>query len=87
MQIECDGQSATLTVSDDGPGVAVENLQRIFEKFQRGSSVHAGGLGLGLFVVQQIVQSHGGKVTVENLKPKGVKFSVVLPLNSAEAHP
>ena len=86
VNIRQEGTTAVLEVSDQGPGIEPTSLQRIFEKFHRAlDTTHAGGLGLGLFVVRQIVQSHGGTVSAENLTPKGARFRVDLPLAGVEA--
>jgi signal transduction histidine kinase len=72
---------ALLLVRDRGIGIAPEDQQRIFERFERAvSSRHFGGLGLGLWIVRQIVDAHGGAITVESRPGKGAEFAVRLPL-------
>jgi signal transduction histidine kinase len=71
---------ARLTVKDGGPGISPERLPYIFDRFERAvenSSVQ--GLGLGLYIVKQIVQAHGGSVNVESTEGKGTTFVVSLP--------
>ena len=71
---------ATLKVQDHGIGVAEEERARIFERFARAVSArNYGGLGLGLYVVQQIVSAHGGAVKVESTPGVGATFVVELP--------
>jgi PAS domain S-box-containing protein len=70
-----------LHVSDRGPGVPEQDLQRIFGRFERASSLrNYGGLGLGLYVARQIIEAHGGSVSARNLTSGGASFSVRLPL-------
>ena len=75
--------TAKLSVQDFGIGISKENQIRIFEQFERAvSSKSFGGLGLGLYIVKQIVEGHGGSITVESEPGKGSKFVVELPLKS-----
>lgn len=69
-----------LQIKDEGPGVAEEEKKRIFEKFIRGKKERkGGGFGLGLSFVKKVVDSHGGKIWVEDSAPKGAVFSIALP--------
>jgi signal transduction histidine kinase len=69
-----------LTLSDDGPGIAAEDLPHIFERFYRADAVRGtGGSGLGLAIVREIVLRHGGVVRAERLQPRGMAFVVELP--------
>jgi signal transduction histidine kinase len=71
---------ARLTVQDWGIGIAPENLQRIWGKFERAvSERHYGGLGLGLYISRQIVEALGGTVKVESALGQGATFIVELP--------
>ncbi len=70
---------AEVTVSDDGPGISTEDLDRVFERFYRGSQVRTGGSGIGLAVVAALVQAHGGEVTAVNNPSGGVCLRVRLP--------
>ncbi len=75
-----EGQNAVLTVSDRGPGIPRSEWPRIFERFERAASMrHYGGLGLGLYVSRQIVEAHGGTISVEAVEPHGARFIVTLP--------
>jgi PAS domain S-box-containing protein len=70
-----------MDVVDGGPGVLTEQLPHIFERFERAASKrHYGGLGLGLYLVRQIVESHGGSVAAHNEPQGGARFTVRLPL-------
>jgi two-component system phosphate regulon sensor histidine kinase PhoR len=71
-----------VTVSDDGPGIAREHLQRLTERFYRvnaASSRTKGGTGLGLAIVKHILNRHGGKLEVASNPGKGSAFTVWLP--------
>lgn len=75
-----DGQ-ARVEVLDQGIGVSAENQKRIFQQFERVSAKHAiAGLGLGLFISEQIVTAHAGTITVESEEGAGALFRVSLPL-------
>jgi signal transduction histidine kinase len=82
--VERSGDLARLSVSDRGPGIAAEDQQRIFNQFERVSKDRArgGGLGLGLYISEQIVKAHGGVIAVNSTLGSGTTFVVELPLNS-----
>ncbi len=70
-----------LELRDHGPGVAVGDEERIFEKFFRSQRGQAGGgVGLGLAIARGIARAHGGTITARNLEPRGAAFRVTLPL-------
>jgi len=68
-----------LIVSDDGPGIAPELRERVFERFVRGSGDRGGSFGLGLSIVRAVAESHGGTVELESANGRGTKFVVTLP--------
>lgn len=72
---------AVLRVRDDGPGIAAEHHQRIFDRFERlpADGRSRRGVGLGLWVVRRIVELHGGEVSVRSVPGAGAEFSVTLP--------
>ena len=75
------GSEAELRVADRGLGIAPEDQARIFERFERAvSSRQYAGFGLGLWIVQQLVDALGGKITVESGAGAGSAFVVRLPL-------
>ncbi|PMY44814.1 MULTISPECIES: hybrid sensor histidine kinase/response regulator [Pseudomonas] len=75
-----DGQ-ARVEVRDHGIGISEENQARIFQQFERVSINHAvAGLGLGLFISEQIVTAHGGTIEVDSRIGEGALFRVCLPL-------
>ncbi len=75
------GRTATLVVSDQGPGLAEGEEERIFEKLVRGRRPGSeSGAGLGLAICKAIVEAHGGRITAANRNQGGAQFRVVLPL-------
>ncbi|HYH94343.1 PAS domain-containing sensor histidine kinase, partial [Hyalangium sp.] len=81
VSIGQEGETVVLEVRDRGPGVPEAALARIFERFERAAEVrHFGGMGLGLYVVREIVQAHGGGVSARNLPEGGACFTIRLPL-------
>jgi signal transduction histidine kinase len=72
--------AALLRVADAGPGIAPEDQQRIFERFERAS--HMGGTGVGLWLVRELVGAHGGRVLLESAPGRGASFTITLPLTS-----
>ena len=72
-------------ISDTGPGIPVEDQQRLFERFFRGKTGRASsspGTGLGLSIAREIIYRHGGRIEVQQrrLPGKGTTFSVWLPV-------
>ena len=74
-----EGDYASVTVEDRGPGIAPEHLASIFEPFFT-TKGDAGGTGLGLPVAQGIVTEHGGWIRVESAPGTGARFSILLPV-------
>jgi PAS domain S-box-containing protein len=81
VSVEAHVGFATVVVRDHGPGVTAEDRDRIFGPYERAvSSRHYGGLGLGLYIAQQNVTSHGGTLRVTSELRDGAEFVVELPL-------
>lgn len=79
-----DAAMISVTVADNGTGVAPEQLSHLFERFYRidkGRSRAAGGTGLGLSIVKNAVVFHGGTITVANRKEGGLIFGIKLSKN------
>jgi two-component system OmpR family sensor kinase len=75
------GDRAVLTVSDRGPGVAPEELAKVFEPFYRAAgTADASGFGLGLAIAQRAVEAHGGAIRAANLGGGGLRVEIELPL-------
>jgi len=75
------GEDAEIRIADNGPGIADAVRERLFEPFV--SHGKENGTGMGLTVVQKILQDHGGDVTVERTSTSGTTFRVHIPLNPA----
>ncbi|WP_030243068.1 sensor histidine kinase [Streptomyces sp. NRRL S-350] len=81
LQLERVGGQVELSVTDDGPGIAPELLDRVFERFVRGDRARSratGSTGLGLAIVRAVVQAHGGRVDAAS-RPGRTVFTVRLP--------
>jgi PAS domain S-box-containing protein len=75
------GHEAVVTVADTGPGIAAEELPRLFEKYhQVQRSDYRAGYGLGLFIVKSLVEAQGGRIEVETALGAGTRFLVFLPV-------
>jgi signal transduction histidine kinase len=81
VTISARGGVAEASVSDRGPGVPADYRERIFEPFFRlpGHAEKAGGVGLGLALVRQIAERHGGQVRCEAREGGGSRFTLTLP--------
>lgn len=78
---QSDGERVRIFVQDEGPGVPIEEQERIFERYARGSSAQNGsaGLGLGLHIVKTLVELHGGAVGIDSKPGHGARFWFSLP--------
>lgn len=78
------GSRVRLVVQDEGPGVPERDQERVFERFERAvPDQGAGGLGLGLWIVRQIVEAHGGHIELKSRPGAGARFSLDLPRSPA----
>jgi signal transduction histidine kinase len=83
--ITADNTQAMIAIRDEGIGIPAKELPNLFERFYRASNASASdisGVGIGLYVVQDIVKLHGGIVTVASEEGQGSTFTVCLPLAS-----
>ena len=71
------GESVELTVSDSGPGIELDLLERLFDRFAQSSST-GGGAGLGLAIVKGVAEAHGGEVAVRSVPGQGARFTIRL---------
>ena len=87
LRAERRGEDFVLTVADTGMGISAKNLPHVFDRFWQadGSSKRKyQGVGIGLALVKELVEIHGGNVSVESLEGKGTTFTVTLPYQAAE---
>lgn len=86
IEYDGDGQTASFTVRDQGPGIPAADLPRIFERFYRADKSRdrkSGGTGLGLAIVRHIALSHGGDVEAESWAGEGSAFRIRIPRDPA----
>ena len=78
-----DGE-VTISIADRGPGIAQDELERVFQKFYRGRRGSAGveGTGMGLAIAKGIIEAHGGRIRAENRVDGGAAISFTLPLHT-----
>lgn len=75
-------RQVAIAVADQGPGIDPAEGERVFEKYYRSGRLpdHVPGLGLGLYIVRQIVELHGGQVTLKSTPGTGSTFAILLPV-------
>ena len=85
LKLVARGNGALLEVRDHGAGFSAVELNRLFERFQRGGSLqHSGGIGLGLYIAREIVAAHGGTIAAQNADGGGALMRVWLPFAVAD---
>jgi signal transduction histidine kinase/DNA-binding response OmpR family regulator/sugar lactone lactonase YvrE len=84
---DTDGQYASISVSDNGPGIAEDDLEKIFERFYQSSTSHKlQGSGIGLYYARALCNLHHGYIKAWNLEGGGAEFCLILPV-SASSYP
>ncbi len=79
IKIDCDEKDTRLTVSDSGPGIPADEHARVMERFYRSSTAQAPGSGLGMSIVQRIVEGHGATLTLGKSALGGLAVSIDFP--------
>jgi len=83
VRVQAKGGRAHLSVQDDGPGIAPENHERVFEKFSQvdaSTTREFGGTGLGLTISKELAQLLGGTIELQSDVGQGAAFTLVIPL-------
>lgn len=82
VEVDVNKQHALISVRDNGMGIKPEDQKRVFERFERViSDNEVSGIGLGLYISNNIVRAHGGEILIKSEINKGSEFTVVLPLS------
>lgn len=84
VRLERDGDRATVSVSDQGPGLSSDLQDRVFDKFVRGRDTGVSGTGLGLYISRQILEAHDGDLSVATGEAGGATFVFTLPVAAVE---
>lgn len=79
LRAETEGDRAILVVADQGRGIALEDQQRVFEKFERLGRADAAGTGLGLYISRRLARAMGGDITIDSAPGQGARFTLSLP--------
>ena len=77
-----DNTTASITIDDEGPGIPDQSMSRVFEPFFRVDPARrkfGAGAGLGLAIAKEIVERHGGKLTLQNRSPRGLRQKIIFP--------
>jgi len=85
LSVRQTGHGAEVAITDSGPGIAEDALERIFEKFVRGRGDSVSGTGLGLYICRQIVNAHNGRIWAEQAPGRGATFRISLPVGAEPA--
>jgi signal transduction histidine kinase len=89
VSVQADHGGVAVIIDDDGPGIAQDDMARVFDPFVRletSRSRETGGTGLGLSIAQSIVQAQGGSIRLENRPDGGLRATVTLPMDAATAN-
>jgi two-component system, OmpR family, sensor kinase len=85
IHLRSDGQAARLDVQDRGIGMAVDQQERVFGRFEQVMTHHRGsGFGIGLWVANRLVQAIGGRITISSRLGEGSTFTVIFPLTLSQ---
>ncbi len=80
VRVRDEQEWAVIEVEDAGTGIAAEDQERIFQRFERASAGHKrASLGLGLYIVRSLVEAHGGSIALRSQAGRGSTFSVMIP--------
>ena len=80
---QCYADILQLVIADDGNGFPENEIKNVFEKFYRLKGAQTGGTGLGLSIVKGYAEAMGGTVQLENVHPRGAKFTIEIPAKTS----
>jgi signal transduction histidine kinase len=83
VRVHASGGQALFAVSDTGPGVAPEDMPRLFDRYWQAPKKRSEGSGLGLYIAKGIVEAYGGRIWAERAGEGGAAFNFTLPLAEA----
>jgi two-component system sensor histidine kinase KdpD len=83
IEVYNQSDNCIIIISDNGRGFPPDEINHVFDKFYRLSDTRTGGSGLGLSIVKGFIESQGGGVTLENLKPHGARFTLQIPAETS----
>ncbi len=86
VAVRAEGGQAVLSVEDSGPGLTGQDRERVFGRFVRATDAGS-GCGLGLAIVKEIVERHGGRISLEPVEPHGLRAVIRLPRGAAATVP
>jgi signal transduction histidine kinase len=84
VQATATDDALRVRIADDGPGIPHGQKERIFGRGERG--LDSGGSGLGLYLVERLLEDFGGSITVSDDEPRGAVFEIELPVAAASEH-
>ncbi len=87
IRLEGEGARARVIVADQGPGIAVEQQARLFDKFERLGRSDAAGSGLGLYISRRLARAMGGELTVDSAPGQGARFTLDVPADLLASAP
>ncbi|MGA7162006.1 MAG: sensor histidine kinase KdpD [Bacteroidota bacterium] len=82
VEAKVEENECVITVADNGPGLAKDDLHKVFEKFYRAEGMKSGGSGLGLTIAKGFAEAHKGTLTAKNRDSGGAEFTLKIPLNA-----
>jgi two-component system sensor histidine kinase KdpD len=88
LRAVAEGDELTVSVSDQGPGIAPDEAGRVFDKFYRSTRLsghQSGGTGMGLAIARGIIEAHGGKIWLESTPGQGATFAFTIPVEWKQA--
>ena len=83
IEVQNSSNRVTINIEDDGPGIPEDQYKNVFKPFFRldkSRSLNQSGVGLGLAIVEDIINSHGGNIQLGKSKHKGLQFKISLPI-------